>query len=155
MAKKSLTTISREPVAAKNAVDIVSRINPKYFFPGNLKSLERQIRMSLGLPVVGRFGGQIPYGYTYNKDNDTYEPVQEVFDLLWQARRYLYSSSLREVADWLNFKSEKLGYTETISHMGLRNRMILSPVYEEALLPQEEKEKIIESICLMNKMKSQ
>lgn len=150
----SITLYSEEPKVAKNAVSLVSRINPKYYFPDTLKKLERQIRMSLGLPVVGRFGGQITYGYTYNKLNDTYEPNDEVFALLWQARRYLYTSPLREVADWLNFKAEKIGYTATISHMGLRNRMILSPPYEECLLPREEKEKIIESICLMTKKKS-
>lgn len=150
----SITLYSEEPKVAKNAVDIVSRVNPKYHFPGNLKTLERQIRFSLGLPVKGRMGGQIPYGYLYDKETDTYIPNQEVFALLWQARRYLYTSPLREVADWLNFKAEKIGYTAKISHMGLRNRMILSPPYEECLLPQEEKEKIIESICLMTKMKS-
>jgi hypothetical protein len=147
----SLTLYSEEPKVAKNAMDIVSRINPKYHFPGNLKTLERQIRISFGLPVKGRMGGQTPYGYIYNKANDTYEPVDEVFGLLWQARRYLYNSPLRETADWLNFKAEKLGYETKISHMGLRNVMILRPPYEECLLPREEKEKIIESLCLMTK----
>lgn len=146
----SITLHSKEPKVAKNAVDIVSRINPKYSFPKDLKNLERQIRFSLGLPVVGRFGGQCPYGYVYNKTNDTYEPIQEIFDLLWQARRYLYSSPLREVADWLNFKAEKLGYNQRVSHMGLRNILILRPPYEQCLLSRSEKEKIIESICLMN-----
>lgn len=150
----SITIHSQEPKVAKNAVDIVSRINPKYFFPNKLSTLERQIRLSLGLPVVGRMGGQTPYGYIYNKDNDTYEPVDEIFALLWQARRYLYTSPLRETADWLNFKTEKLGYDMKVSHMGLRNIMILRPPYEECLLPQKDREKIIESICLTTKTKS-
>lgn len=144
-----MTPISMEPKAAKNAVDIVSRINPKYFWPTSLRTLERQIRFSLGLPVVGRFGGQCPYGYVYNKENNTYEPNDEVFKLLWDARRYLYSSPLREVADWLNFKCEKIGYNQAISHAGLRNLMILRGPYEECLLPRAEKEKIIESICAL------
>jgi hypothetical protein len=143
----ALTGISLEPKVAKNAVDAVSRINPKYHFPGTMKQLERQIRLSLGLPFVGRMGGQTAYGYVYNKANDTYEPIDEIFGLLWQARRYLYTSSLREVADWLNFKTDKLGYKMPISHMGLRNIMILRPPYEECLLSREEKEKLIESLC--------
>lgn len=150
----SITLYSEEPKVAKNAVDIVSRINPKYSFPGTLKHLERQIRISFGLPVKGRMGGVTPYGYNYNKDNDTYEPVDEVFKLLWQARRYLYTSSLRETADWLNFKAEKIGYQTKISHMGLRNVMILRPPYEECLLPREDREKVIESICLTMKTKT-
>lgn len=146
----SLTTISGEPKIAKNAVDVVSRINPKYHFPADCKALERQIRIAFGLPFVGRMGGQTAYGYTYNPDTDTYEPNEEIFKLLWQARRYLYTSSIREVADWLNAKAEKYGYTQQISHMGLRNVMILRPPFEECLLPKDQKEKILESLIKWN-----
>ncbi len=130
--------------------DIVSRINPKYHFPGDLKALERQLRISLGLPFFGRMGGQIPYGYDYNGTNDCYEPYPEVFHLLVQAKKYLYTSSLRETSEWLNFKTEKLGYQIRISHMGLRNLMILRPPYTECMLTVAEREKLIESICQKN-----
>lgn len=130
--------------------DLVSRINPKFHGPLNMKMLERQIRISLGLPFFGKMGGQIAYGYTYNDTTDCYEPLPEIFNLLLQARQYLYTSSLRETTDWLNFKTEKLGYTDKVSHMGLRNIMILRPPYEECLLPIEERENIINSICQYN-----
>lgn len=147
----SITHISQEPKVAKNAVDIVSRVNPKYHFPGTMKLLERQLRTSLGLPFTGKLSGTTAYGYTYQEDIDTYIPDPAIFKLIWEARRYLYTSSLREVADWLNFKAKKLGYTQQISHQGVRNIMILRPPFEECLLPIEEKEKLIEAICLMNK----
>lgn len=131
-------------------VEMVSRVNPKYHFPINLKMLERQTRLSLGLPVQGKMGGQVPYGYQYNQATDTYEPIPEVFNLLWQARKYLFTSSIREVADWLNFKASKIGYIP-VSHMGLRNIMILRPPYEECLLPVEEREKLISSLCMTTK----
>lgn len=147
----SITLISKEPKVAKSAVDMVSRINPKYHFPSDLKMLERQIRLSLGLPVKGRMGGAVPYGYVYNQATDTYEPLPEVFALLWKARRYLYTSPLRETADWLNFMTKKLGYEDAkVSHGGLRNIMILRPPFEECLLPVEEREKILASICQWN-----
>lgn len=149
----SLNSISGEPKVAKNAVDMVSRVNPKYHFPDTVKLLERQLRISFGLPFVGRMGGQVAYGYIYNNSNDTYEPNIDIFKLLWQAKRYLYTSSLREVADWINFKSEKLGYTQQISHQGLRNLMILRPPFEECLLPKEEKEEILSSLIEWNKKK--
>ncbi len=133
-------------------IELVSRVNPKYHFPLNLKMLERQIRISLGLPFYGKMGGQTAYGYIYNEATDCYEPLPEVFNLLWQARQYLFTSSLREVADWLNFKAEKAGYTATISHMGLRNIMILRPPFEECVLPAEEKEKILSSLCQFNSL---
>lgn len=148
---QSLTQISEEPKVAKNAVDMVSRLNPKYHFPGTMKLLERQIRISLGLPFKGRMGGQTAYGYTYNESTDTYEANEEVFKLLWQARRYLYTSALREVTDWLNVKAEKFGYNQQISHAGLRNLMILRPPFEEGLLPTEEKEKLLESLTQWNR----
>ena len=137
-------------LAQKNlgkGIDLVSRIQPKYHFPLNMHSLERQLRISLGLPFKGKMGGQVAYGYLYNEATDTYEPLPEVFAFLWQARQYLYTSSLREVTDWLNFKVEKAGYTVKVSHMGLRNIMILRPPYEECQLPIEEREQMVESIC--------
>src|SRR6267154_2521882 len=97
----SITKYSREPKIAKNAVDLVSRVNPKYHFPGSFKLLERDLCICLGLPFKGQMGGHVAYGYDYNKSTDTYEPNTEIFKLLWQARRYLYTSSLREVCDWL------------------------------------------------------
>ncbi len=144
------TAYSKEPKIAKNAVDIVSRINPKYHFPSKLTLLERDFRICLGLPFKGRMGGQVAYGYMYDEASDTYQPIPEIFNLLWQARRYLYTSSLREVCDWLNFKVNKLGMTDKVSHMGLRNIMILRPPYEECLLPVKEREEIIKSLCQWN-----
>ncbi len=146
----ALTRVSKEPKVAKNAVDVVSRVNPKYHFPGNTTILERDLRICLGLPFKGKMGGQTAYGFIYNEATDTYEPVEEIFKLLWQGRRYLYTSSLREVGDWINFKAEKLGHPQKISHQGLRNVMILRPPYEECLLPAEEKEKLISSIVQWN-----
>ena len=148
--KSTITPISHEPKVAKNAVDMVSRVNPKYHFPGTMKLLERNLRISLGLPFKGQMGGQIAYGYVYVSDIDTYQPIDDLFNLLWQARRYLYTSSLREVCDWINFKADKMGYTQRISHMGLRNLMVVRPPYEECLLPKDEKEKLIESIVQWN-----
>lgn len=147
------TSISHEPTPAKNAVDVVSRINPKYHFPSDIKVLERQLRICFGLPFKGRMGGQVAYGYKYEEATDTYIPQIEVFKLLWQARRYLYTSSLREVADWLNHKSLKIGYGQSISHHGLRNVMILRPPFEECLLSPDEKEKILASLCQWNHLK--
>ena len=146
----SLTKHSQEPKVAKNAVDVVSRVNPKYHFPGSLKLLERDLRICLGMPFKGRMGGQVAYGYMYDEASDTYQPIPEIFNLLWQARRYLYTSSLREVCDWLNFKVNKLGMSDKVSHMGLRNIMILRPPYEECLLPMKEREEILKSICQTN-----
>lgn len=146
----ALTRISREPKVAKNAVDVVSRINPKYHFPGDLKLLERQMRISLGLPFKGKMGGQIAYGYTYDETQDSYFPINDIFRLLWEARRYLYTSSLREVCNWINVKAKKLGYDVEVSHQGLRNIMILRPPFEECLLPLHEKEEILKSLCQWN-----
>lgn len=134
-------------------IDIVSRINPKYHFPLDLKMLERQLRISLGLPFYGKMGGQIAYGYSYVASEDKYEPNQEVFNYLIQARQYLFTSSLREVSDWLNNKTVKIGYPTKISHMGLRNIMILRPPFKEAALPYAEKIKILESLCQYNQTK--
>lgn len=131
-------------------IELVSRIQPKYHFPINMKMLERQIRISLGLPFKGKMGGVVAYGYIYNEATDTYEPIPELFKLLWEARQFLFTSSLREVADWLNYKAEKAGEQSKISHMGLRNLMILRPPFEECLLPVEEREKIVESLCHWN-----
>lgn len=142
----TLTDISKEPKIARHAIDLVSRINPKVHFPGTITQMERQLRMCLGLPFPKKLTGQTAYGYSYNAERDMYEPLPEVFSLLWQARRYLYASPIRETTDWLNYKVKKLGYESTISHMGLRNLMIMRPPYEECLLPVEEKEKIIESL---------
>ncbi len=142
----SLTPISKEPTVAKHAIDVVSRLNPKYHFPVDLKSLERHLRISLGLPFKKRIQGIIPYGYEYDSETDTYNPNPVVFDLLWQARRYLYTSSLREVADWLNFKCKNANIDQQISHEGLRNLFTLRPPYEECLLPTEEKEQILASL---------
>lgn len=144
------TRISDEPKVGKNSVDLVSRINPKYHFPNSLKLLERQIRISLGMPFKGQMGGQVAYGYIYDKASDTYQPNPEIFKLLWQARRYLYTSSLREVCGWINSKTEKLGLPDHLSHFGLRSIMILRPPFEECLLPQDEKEKILISLCQWN-----
>ena len=154
MAKDSSFTMSGEPKVARASKDLVSRVNPKYHFPKNMKEFERQIRLSLGLPVVGRMGGITPYGYTYVAETDTYEPSQEVFNFLWQARRYLYTSPLRETTDWLNFKVHQLGYDMKVSHMGLRNIMILRPPYEECILPVKEKEEILASLVAWNKKQS-
>lgn len=148
------TFVSKEPKVAKNAVDVVSRINPKYKFPSDAKALERQLRICFGLSFKGRMGGQIAYGYIYDETTDTYIPQPEVFKLLWQARRYLYTSSLREVADWLNHKTLKIGYGQSISHHGLRNVMILRPPFEECLLSSEEKEKLIAALCQWNHQKT-
>lgn len=144
------TRYSKEPKIAKNAVDIVSRVNAKYHFPNSLKLLERDIRICLGLPFKGRMGGQTAYGYSYDALSDTYNPNPEIFNLLWQARRYLYTSSLREVCDWLNFKTTKIGLKDKVSHMGLRNIMILRPPYEECLLPLKEREEMVQSLCHWN-----
>lgn len=143
-----------EPKVAKNAVDMVSRINPKYHFPSDMKMLEREIRICLGLPVKGRMGGFVPYGYIYDEATDVYQPIPEVFDLLWQARRFLYTSTLREVTAWLNFKAAKIGVTKELSHMGLRNIMVIRPPFEEHSLPIEEREKMIESLCQWNHLKN-
>lgn len=137
----------------KFGLDVCSRINPKYKFPQDLKMLERQLRISLGLPFFGKMGGQVAYGYSYNSEREVYEPNQEVFKYLFQARQYLYTSSIREVTDWLNLKTSKIGYNYNVSHMGLRNIMILRPPMEECLLPFDEKMKIISSLCLFNQKK--
>ncbi len=102
------------------------------------------------MPFKGRMGGQVAFGYMYNESNDTYEPYPEVFKILWEARRYLYTSSLREVCTWISFKVEKLSLKDKLSHMGLRNLMILRPPFEECLLPMKEREEILESICQWN-----
>lgn len=145
-----ITKISKEPKIAKNAIDIVSRVNPKYHFPSSLKNMEKALRVSLGMPFIGKTGGQIAYGYLYVESTDTYMPIPEIFSLLWQAKRYLYTSSLREVGDWLNFKVDKLGLKDRVSHMGLREIMINRPPFEECLLPLGEREKIIKSLCQWN-----
>jgi hypothetical protein len=146
------TAFSKEPKVAKNAVAFTSRVETKFHFPGDIRTLERQIRISLALPFKGRMGGQVAYGYVYNTASDTYLPIPEIFNLLWQARRYLYTSSLREVCDWLNFKVSKLGFKDKLSHMGLRNIMILRPPYEECMLPEKEKEQILLSLCQWNQI---
>lgn len=148
---QSLTKHSKEPVIAKNAISMTSRVNPKFKAPDDMPHLEKAIRICLGLPFYGKASGQIPYAYVWDDATGAYQPNLEVFKLLWQARRYLYTSSLREVTDWLNLKASKLNYNVPISHMGLRNLMIMRPPLEECLIPQEEKEKIVESITAWNK----
>ena len=150
----TLTDISAEPKVARHAMSMVSRINPKYHFPDDMTRLERQVRICLGLPFPDKLTGQVPYGYVYRPETNINEPLPEVFNLLWQARRYLYTSPLRETADWLNFKTTKLGYNIKISHMGLRNLMIMRPPFEECLLPMDEKEKIVTSLCQYNLQKT-
>lgn len=148
----SVTPTSNEPKVNRNVADLVSRVNPKYHFPGSLKTLEHQLRICFGLPFKGKQGGTTAYAYTYDKASDTYIPDVEVFKYLWECRRYLYSSSLRDVAAWLNFKAEKVGYKQRISHMGLRHLMVMRPPYEQVLLPVIEREKLIEYICLTNSL---
>lgn len=148
-----LTSEKLEPKSSSVGSDIVSRVNPKYHFPGDLTKLEHLLRICLGLPFKGKTGGTTAYGYIYDTATDTYVPQSELFKLLWEARRYLYTSSLREVADWLNFKAAKIGFTQRISHMGLRHLMVLRPPYEECILSVVEREKILESICLKNSLR--
>jgi len=148
----TITKISEEPKVAKNAIDMVSRINPRFHAPGDLSHVEKSLRICLGLPILNKQGGQIPYGYTWDEASQSYLPNLDVFKILWQARRYLYTSAIREVTDWVNLKVSKLANTQSISHQGLRNLMIMRPPLEECLLPQEDKEKIIESIILWNKL---
>lgn len=148
---KSLTKVSREPKVAKNAIDLVSRVNPKFHFPKDLRHIEKALRICLGLPIIGKQGGQVPYAYTWDEESQTYKSNKDIFALLWQARRYLYTSSIREVTDWLNLKARKFNYNVSISHMGLRNLMVMRPPYEECLLPEEEREKILESLISWNK----
>ena len=43
----------------------------------------------------------IPFGYKQSNDPDFLEPIQDEIDAIEQARKYIQSSSYREVADWL------------------------------------------------------
>lgn len=132
-------------------VDFVSRVNPKYHFPLNTVMMERALRIALGLPFYTKMGGKAAYGYTYDPEEDKYTPIAEVFKLLWEARQHLYTCSLRETAEWLNYKNEKIGTGQKITPMGLRNIMILRPPYEESQLSYKEREKMVEGLCQYNK----
>jgi len=127
-----------------------TKVNLKYNLPPTLHAAEKQLRLCLGLPFKRKSGGQIPYGYMYDDKTDTYYPNAEIFALLWKARQYLLTShSLREVVTWLNFKAAKLGIAP-LSHVGLEKIMIVRPPYEQCLLTEDEKEKIISSLCHWN-----
>ena len=133
-----------------NDKEVCTKVNLKYSLPPTLHAAEKTLRLCLGLPFRKKTGGQVAYGYMYDEKTDTYYPNEEIFKLLYKARQYLLTShSLREVTKWLNFKAEKLG-VEALSHPGLEKIMIVRPPYSECLLPEAEKEKIIESLCQWN-----
>lgn len=127
-----------------------AKISLRHHLPPTLEAVEKNLRFSLGLPIYKRMAGAVPYGYMYDANLNVYQPNQEIFKLLWKARQYLLTNhSLREVVIWLNSKAEKIGI-DSLSHVGLEKLMITRPPFEQCLLSQEEKEKIIYSLCQWN-----
>jgi|TARA_R110002020_G_scaffold277143_1_gene492366 hypothetical protein len=57
----------------------------------------------------------IPFGYKQSNDPDFLEPIQDEIDAIEQARKYIQSSSYREVADWMFRKTGR-----KVTGMGLR-----------------------------------
>ena len=57
----------------------------------------------------------IPFGYKQSNDPDFLEPIQDEIDAIEQARKYIQSSSYREVADWMFRKTGR-----RVTGMGLR-----------------------------------
>ena len=57
----------------------------------------------------------IPFGYKESNDPNYLEPIQEEIDAIEQARKYIQSSSYREVADWMFRKTGR-----KVTGMGLR-----------------------------------
>lgn len=76
-------------------------------------------------PIV-RVGRLVPFGYESDPDDpDLLQPIPEELELLEQAKAYLKSYSLRDVAVWLSHHSGR-----SISHVGLRKR-VLAEQYKE------------------------
>jgi hypothetical protein len=57
----------------------------------------------------------IPFGYKESNNPEYLEPIQDEIDAIEQARKYIQSSSYREVADWLFRKTGR-----KVTGMGLR-----------------------------------
>lgn len=90
-----------------------------------VKSIERNRRLSLGLPVP-IIRSDIPIGYKINNANPNEAIVDEIkYGLLIQARKYLRESPYAEVSTWLI----KSGLP--ISHNGLYKMMHSRPPYTD------------------------
>ena len=86
--------------------------------------------------LLKRKARTIPFGYKLSDDPDYIEPVQEELEALKEAKEYLNNCSYREVAGWVERKTNR-----PISHTGLKkiiekrwttsNHLNQKPILEE------------------------
>jgi len=68
--------------------------------------------------VIKRKARTIPFGYKLAEDTDYLVPIESELEALEQAKNYLKTCSLREVAIWLTRKTGRY-----ISYVGLNKRV--------------------------------
>lgn len=113
---------------------------PEVAFP-TLVKLNRYRNVCLGLPVPASPLG-IPYGYYEDPETKMLEPIEEIVQLLLQAKHYLRRGyPYSKVTEWVNVNAQD--YIErTISPDTLRYIMTNRPPFEECALPRDEREKL-------------
>ena len=70
------------------------------------------------LEKIKRRARTIPFGYKLSEDTDYIEPIESELKALEEAKNYLKTCSLREVAIWLTRKTGRY-----ISYVGLNKRV--------------------------------
>ena len=68
--------------------------------------------------MIKRKARTIPFGYKLAEDTDYLVPIESELEALEQAKNYLKTCSLREVAIWLTRKTGRY-----ISYVGLNKRV--------------------------------
>ena len=68
--------------------------------------------------MIKRKARTIPFGYKLAEDTDYLVPIESELEALEQAKNYLKTCSLREVAIWLTRKTGRY-----ISYLGLNKRV--------------------------------
>ena len=70
------------------------------------------------LEKIKRRARTVPFGYKLSEDTDYIEPIESELKALEEAKNYLKTCSLREVAIWLTRKTGRY-----ISYVGLNKRV--------------------------------
>jgi hypothetical protein len=108
-------------------------------FP-RLKDLDRHRRIRLALPVR-KIALRIPWGYQMSDyDASILEPIEEHIQLLYDAQKQLDYVSYRDIAEWLTDQSGV-----RLCHQASQQLFEYRLLFEEAGLPREERNKLIET----------
>ena len=87
--------------------------------------------------MIKRRARTIPFGYKLSEDTDYIEPIESELKALEEAKNYLKTCSLREVAIWLTRKTGRY-----ISYVGLNKRVKRDSTSEAKENSQEKSQAI-------------